>query len=132
MHCTISTSPWRHEALARMAAATPPADDPDAKREGIRMSNAYGILIAGDAMEPAFRAGDTAWVDSRLPVVRDCEVVLYRSDPSSGGELAAVRTLIDYTDDEWIVGQFNPPGRLTLDRRVWTKCHRITGKTSRP
>jgi phage repressor protein C with HTH and peptisase S24 domain len=97
--------------------------------EGI--AEAYGILITGESMVPAFRPGDTAWVNPRLPPIRDCEVILYQVNDHDGEAVATIKQLVGWTDREWLVQQWNPPKKFKLDRGLWKTCHRVVGKFSR-
>ena len=97
--------------------------------EGI--AEAYGILITGESMVPAFRPGDTAWVNPRLPPIRDCEVILYQVNDHDGEAVASIKQLAGWTDREWVVQQWNPPKKFKLDRGAWKTCHRVVGKFSR-
>jgi len=97
--------------------------------EGI--AEAYGILITGESMVPAFRPGDTAWVNPRLPPIRDCEVILYQLNDRNGEAVATIKQLIGWNDREWQVQQWNPPKKFKLDRGLWKTCHRVVGKFSR-
>jgi len=45
----------------------------------VGISDAYGLLVAAEDMSPAFRPGDTAWVDPLLPYMHDTDVILYRA-----------------------------------------------------
>lgn len=97
--------------------------------EGI--AEAYGILITGESMVPAFRPGDTAWVNPRLPPIRDCEVILYQVDDRDGEAVATIKQLAGWTEREWQVQQWNPAKKFRLDRGLWKTCHRVVGKFSR-
>jgi phage repressor protein C with HTH and peptisase S24 domain len=97
--------------------------------EGI--AEAYGILITGESMVPAFRPGDTAWVNPRLPPIRDCEVILYQVNDRDGEAVASIKQLAGWSDREWQVQQWNPPKKFKLDRGLWKTCHRVVGKFSR-
>jgi len=48
--------------------------------EGIK--EAYGILVTGDSMVPAYGPGDIAWVNPRLPPMRETDVILYLEAPA--------------------------------------------------
>lgn len=97
--------------------------------EGI--SEAYGILIAGESMLPAFKPGDTAWVNPRLPPIRDGEAIFYQVDDIGGGAVALIKQLASWTDREWTVEQWNPAKKYKLDRGLWRTHHRVVGKFSR-
>jgi phage repressor protein C with HTH and peptisase S24 domain len=97
--------------------------------EGI--AEAYGILITGESMVPAFRPGDTAWVNPRLPPIRDCEAILYQVNDRDGDAIATIKQLVGWNDREWLLQQWNPPKKFKLDRGLWKTCHRVVGKFSR-
>ena len=97
--------------------------------EGI--AEAYGILITGESMVPAFRPGDTAWVNPRLPPIRDCEVILYQVNDHNGEAVATIKHLVGWADREWLLQQWNPAKKFKLDRGLWKTCHRVVGKFSR-
>lgn len=94
----------------------------------------YGIMVVGEAMEPAYEPGDTALVHPRLPILPATDVILYAQAEGSG-ERAIIRRLLKTTQEAWLLRQWNPPqGEVqdfALDRNGWTKCHRVVGKYSR-
>lgn len=97
--------------------------------EGI--DDAYGILITGESMVPAYKPGDIAWVNPRLPPQRDTECILYRVDDGNGEAMATIKNLVGWTDKDWQLEQYNPAKRFPLPRREWTKHHRVVGNFRR-
>ncbi|WP_119271514.1 LexA family transcriptional regulator [Taklimakanibacter deserti] len=95
--------------------------------ELIRVRDAYGILIVGESMVPAYRPGDVAWVNPHKPIERDTDVVLYHVPPHGEAE-AIIKTLIGMSNLEWKLRQYQPPRDFTESRADWTVCHRIVGK----
>jgi len=95
--------------------------------ELIRVRDAYGILIVGESMVPAYRPGDVAWVNPHKPIERDTDVVLYHVPPHGEAE-AIIKTLIGMSNREWKLRQYQPPRDFTESRADWTVCHRIVGK----
>lgn len=95
------------------------------------ISDAYGILIVGDSMDPAFEPGDTAWVNPRLPPLRGVDVILYAGIDGGADARASIKRLIGWTDKVWQVRQYNPPKEFTMERSEWPKVHRVVGKFSR-
>jgi phage repressor protein C with HTH and peptisase S24 domain len=95
--------------------------------ELIRVRNAYGILIVGESMVPAYRPGDVAWVNPHKPIERDTDVVLYHVPPNGEAE-AIIKTLIGISEQTWKLRQYQPPRDFTESRADWTVCHRIVGK----
>ena len=97
--------------------------------EGI--PEAYGILIVGESMIPAFKPGETAWVNPRLPPQRDSEVILYELGDETGDARALIKELISWTATHWTVKQYNPEQVFKLERALWSRCHRVVGKFMR-
>ena len=95
--------------------------------ELIRVRNAYGILIVGESMVPAYKPGDIAWVNPHKPLERDTDVVLYHVPPNSEAE-AIIKTLISFSEREWKLRQYQPALDFSESRIDWTVCHRIVGK----
>ncbi|BBF93351.1 XRE family transcriptional regulator [Blastochloris tepida] len=96
--------------------------------EGV--SGAYGILVVGDSMEPAYRQGDMALVHPGLPPARNEDVVLYDHPPDGNCE-AILKHLVAWTSTEWILRQWNPPREWSEFMIDWPTCHRVVGKYSR-
>lgn len=96
---------------------------------GVR--EAYGILVTGESMVPAFRPGDVAWVDPRLPPMRGAEAIIYRIDEDGGEARASIKEMVRWTDGEWVVQQWNPAKEFKLPRAQWPKCHRVVGRLLR-
>jgi phage repressor protein C with HTH and peptisase S24 domain len=89
------------------------------------VTEAFGINVSSNSMEPAIRAGDVAWINPLLPPARNKNVLLCRPD-DSGGEVGMIAILVDYDRDNWTVETINPErNRVALPRKTWTKCLRI-------
>ena len=97
--------------------------------EGI--PEAYGILVVGESMTPAFKPGETAWVNPRLPPSRDADVILYEIGDETGEARALIKELVSWTADHWTVKQFNPAKTFKLERASWNRCHVVVGKFMR-
>jgi phage repressor protein C with HTH and peptisase S24 domain len=95
--------------------------------ELIRVRDAYGILIVGESMVPAYKPGDVAWVNPYKPIERDTDVVLYHVPPHGEAE-AIIKTLIGVSERHWKLRQYQPPRDFTESKVDWTVCHRIVGK----
>ncbi len=91
----------------------------------------YGILLTGESMVPAYRPGDTALVNPKLPPMSGEEHIFYAQDPLSGNALATIKTLKRARQDAWEVEQFNPSRTFELPRTAWSICHRVVGKYNR-
>jgi hypothetical protein len=95
--------------------------------ELIRVRDAYGILIVGESMVPAYKPGDVAWVNPHKPIERDTDVVLYHVPPNGEAE-AIIKTLIGMSQRDWKLRQYQPARDFTESRIDWPVCHRIVGK----
>lgn len=91
---------------------------------------AYGLLVYGDSMSPAYRHGDTALIHPGLGPAADEDVVLYDHPPNGDAE-AIIKHLVSWTEDEWRLEQYNPPKEWTELRGDWPTCHRVVGKYGR-
>lgn len=94
------------------------------------VTDAYAILIVGESMVPAFEPGDTAWVNPRLPRMRDTDAIFY-SLAESGEAHATIKRLVSWSEGEWTVRQWNPAKTFKLERQKWQRSHRVVGKFSR-
>jgi hypothetical protein len=103
-------------------------DEAAAPEEIARVKNAYGILVLGESMVPAYRPGDIAWVNPHKIPERDTDVVLYHVPPDGREAEAIIKTLIGISGSEWKLRQYQPPLDFTESRADWTVCHRIVGK----
>ena len=104
-----------------------PIEDAVPPEELVRVRGAYGILIVGESMVPAYKPGDIAWVNPHKHAERDTDVVLYHVPPNGNAE-AIIKTLISFSDREWKLRQYQPPLEFTESRVDWPVCHRIVGK----
>lgn len=93
--------------------------------EGVR--GAYGVLLTGSSMEPAYWPGDMALVHPHLPPARDTDVVLFHVPPHSEAE-AIIKRLTSFNDKEWRLKQYNPADDFIESRVEWSICHRVVGK----
>ena len=94
------------------------------------VSDGYAVLVVGESMIPAFRPGQIAIVNPRLPPMRGREM-LFRQLQQDGSFIGSIKHLVRWTVAEWHVEQFNPlegaSRTLVFDRKVWD-AHRIVGR----
>jgi hypothetical protein len=95
--------------------------------EIIRVRDAYGILVVGESMVPAYRPGDVAWVNPHKPVEANTDVVLYHVPPHGEAE-AIIKALLSFSKNEWKLRQYQPACDFAESRVDWPVCHRIVGK----
>ncbi|HWJ88535.1 MAG TPA: S24 family peptidase [Pelagibacterium sp.] len=96
-----------------------------AELENVR--GGYGLLIKGTSMVPAINEGDTALVNPHLPPARGANVILYHTPPDGSDNEAMVKQLLNWTDKEWTLKQWNPPEEFKEYRQEWPVCHRVVG-----
>ena len=97
--------------------------------EGI--PEAYAILVNGDSMFPAYEPGDYAWVNPRLPPMRDTDCILYSLPDDGGDAKATIKRLVSFDTKAWKLRQWNPAKDFPLDRKIWNKHHRVVGNFRR-
>lgn len=92
----------------------------------------FGVYVTGDSMEPAFRHGDMVLVHPSRPPRRGDDVLLVHHDviqlvADVAGSDALVKRLVTWSDDSWVVEQFNPPDRFELPKAYWQQSLLIVG-----
>lgn len=100
--------------------------------EGVK--NAYGLLVSGDSMKPAYRHGDMALVHPGLPPQRGEDVVLFDhplTELEDGQAEAIIKHLVGWTSTEWQLEQYNPPREWSELKANWPTCHRVVGSYKR-
>lgn len=90
--------------------------------------NAYGILVVGESMIPAYRPGDVALVHPGRPLARDTDVVIYQEDPRSGDTRSMIKHLLSFNDSQLRLEQYNPARPFGLARKDWPYVHQVAGK----
>lgn len=97
------------------------------------VKDGYGVLVTGDSMDPAFRPGEIAIVNPRLPPQPSTDVILVGGE-HEGEFKASIKFLIKSEPNRWYVRQFNPPDGEQRDfwreKREWPKAFRVVGKYS--
>lgn len=92
------------------------------------VQGAYGLLIDGESMIPAFYPGDTALVNPHLRPQRGRNVILYHNPPGGQEAEAIIKQLNGWNDREWDLEQWNPHLLFKEFRKEWPICHRVVGK----
>ncbi|QCI67230.1 XRE family transcriptional regulator [Phreatobacter stygius] len=96
--------------------------------EGVK--GAYGIMVYGDSMSPAYRWGDMALINPHMQPARDEVHVFYDHGPNGEAE-AIIKNLISWNDRMWKLEQFRPEKQFDVARVDWPICHRVVGKYNR-
>jgi hypothetical protein len=94
------------------------------------VSDGYSVYVVGDSMVPAYRPGETAFVNPRLPPIREADVVLFHVPPANAAE-CMIKQLNNWNHRDWTLEQFNPATEFTASRVEWPVCHRVIGKLNR-
>jgi phage repressor protein C with HTH and peptisase S24 domain len=84
----------------------------------VSVKSAYGVYVVGESMVPAYEQGDIALVHPGLPPRRGTDVILTRTD-IDGTQEVLIKRLVGWTDDGWLVRQYNPARDFELLRRDW-------------
>jgi phage repressor protein C with HTH and peptisase S24 domain len=95
----------------------------------LRVRDGYGMIVSGDSMDPAMRAGWTALVNPHLPP-RPGDICIFRSHSDDGEVHVCIKELVRFTDELWHVRQYNPRKSYTLKRSEWQVCHVTVGNYS--
>jgi len=94
------------------------------------VADGYSVYVVGESMFPAYKPGETAYVNPRLPPIRESDVVLFHVPPANAAE-CMIKQLNNWNHRDWTLQQFNPPLEFTASRTEWPICHRVIGKLNR-
>nr|WP_249810682.1 S24 family peptidase [Bradyrhizobium sp. 17] len=92
----------------------------------LRVKDGYGMIITGDSMDPALRAGSVALINPHLPPGLG-DFCLFRSHAEDGTTHAVIKEYRGETEVVWKVRQYNPPKDFTLKKSEWQIRHRVVG-----
>lgn len=95
------------------------------------VKDGFAVLVVGESMVPAFRPGELAIVNPRLPPMRGKDHILVK-EAEDGTFQATIKHLLSWSEEEWRLEQYNPPSGgervFTLPRLEWRKALRVVGK----
>lgn len=89
---------------------------------------AYAVYVVGDSMAPRYFAGETVFVNPRLPVRKDDFVVAQIAAggaPEGDAPLAYVKRFVSMDANSLKLAQYNPPKTLKFPRDRVVSVHRI-------
>lgn len=92
----------------------------------LRVRDGYGMIVTGDSMEPAIKAGSIALVNPHLPP-RPGDLCIFRNHADDGSTHVAVKEYRGETEAAWKVRQYNPPKDFTYKKTEWQIRHRVVG-----
>lgn len=96
------------------------------------IKEAYAIVVRGESMVPAYRPGDQAWANPRMPWQEvEADVILYAVDDGMGEARAMIKEVVKWDATTITLRQYNPPKVFQVQRSEWNRIHRVTGKFNR-
>ncbi|HLK82006.1 MAG TPA: S24 family peptidase [Xanthobacteraceae bacterium] len=87
--------------------------------------DAYAVYVVGDSMEPRYFAGETVFVNPRLPIGRGSFVVAQISKGQEGEPRAYVKRFVSQDAKRLRLEQYNPKKVLEFPISTVTAIHRI-------
>jgi phage repressor protein C with HTH and peptisase S24 domain len=92
------------------------------------VKGAYGLMVDGESMIPAYEPGDVAWVNPNLRAMRGKNHIFYHTPPLGEEAEAIIKRLDGWNDKDWDLWQWNPAKAFKESRKIWPICHRVVGK----
>ena len=87
--------------------------------------DAYAVYVVGDSMEPRYFAGETVFVNPRLPISRGAFVVAQISSAQEDVPLAYVKRFVSQDSRRLRLEQYNPKKVLEFPVSTVVTVHRI-------
>lgn len=87
--------------------------------------DAYAIYVVGDSMEPRYFAGETIFVNPRLPISRGAFVVVQISKGQDGLPCAYVKRFVSQDSKRLRLEQYSPKKVLEFPTSTVMSIHRI-------
>ncbi len=87
--------------------------------------DAYAVYVVGDSMEPRYFAGETVFVNPRLPIGRGSFVVAQISKGQEGEPRAYVKRFVSQDAKRLRLEQYNPKKVLEFPMSTVVAIHRI-------
>jgi len=89
------------------------------------VQNAYAVYVVGDSMEPRYFAGETVFVNPRLPISRGAFVVAQISSAHDTVPHAYVKRFVSQDTKRLRLEQYNPKKVLEFPMSAVVSLHRI-------
>jgi phage repressor protein C with HTH and peptisase S24 domain len=87
--------------------------------------NAYAVYVVGDSMEPRYFAGETVFVNPRLPISKGAFVIAQIASDDEGAPHAYVKRFVSQDARRLRLDQFNPKKVLEFPTSKVVSVHRI-------
>jgi phage repressor protein C with HTH and peptisase S24 domain len=87
--------------------------------------DAYAVYVVGDSMEPRYFAGETVFVNPRLPIGREAFVVAQISGSDEGKPRAYVKRFVSQDSRRLRLEQYNPKKVIEFPTSKVISLHRI-------
>lgn len=91
----------------------------------LHVPDAYAVYVVGDSMEPRYFAGETVFVNPRLPISRGAFVVAQISKGQEAVPRAYVKRFVSQDSKRLRLEQFNPKKVLEFPISTIVALHRI-------
>jgi phage repressor protein C with HTH and peptisase S24 domain len=91
----------------------------------LRVRDAYAVYVVGDSMEPRYFAGETVFVNPRLPISRGAFVVAQISKGEEPEPRAYVKRFVSQDAKRLRLEQYNPKKILEFPVSAIVAIHRI-------
>jgi SOS-response transcriptional repressor LexA len=91
----------------------------------LQIPDAYAVYVAGESMEPRYFAGETVFVNPRLPISRGAFVVAQISKGDGERPYAYVKRFVSQDTKQLRLEQYNPKKMLEFPLSAVVAVHRI-------
>src|SRR6266481_5282545 len=91
----------------------------------LHVRDAYGVYVVGDSMEPRYFAGETVFVNPRLPISRGAFVVAQISKGEEAEPRAYVKRFVSQDAKRLRLEQYSPKKMLEFAMSAVVAIHRI-------
>ena len=87
------------------------------------VKDAYGLIVTGSSMEPAFFPGDYVFINPNRPPRLGDHVVI--QEAREGGIVTTIARFERVTESHVIVSKYNPLSQIKIDRKAVLMVHRV-------
>jgi phage repressor protein C with HTH and peptisase S24 domain len=94
------------------------------------VSDAYGVRVSGDSMQPRYEDGEVVFVNPRLTARRGDYVVAQIQTEPAGPVQVFVKRFVRINTEELVLSQFDPPKELTFPGQAVRSVHVIRGSST--
>jgi len=88
-----------------------------------QVKDAYGLIVTGSSMEPAFFPGDYVFINPNRPPRQGDHVVV--QEAREGGTVTSIARFEKQTETHLILSKYNPLSQIQVDRKIVMAVHRV-------